>query len=452
MNSALSLCLLLVVGLVVVSVTARPVIQHIHKHHSPVPHPKMNSADRWGAINMRSIEPANALTPDFNGYGVVGIGGSIWPTSIYWALITIGTPGTAFPVAIDSGSYTLDVPLEGCKNCAQTPPNQAYNPTNTSTGSVVKCGQGCPPQSGCETFGGVKDVCVFSNTYETCVPTNPTQPCTIAGPWYTDSVMYGGVGPAEVVFGTIDTQTTNFYQFAAIDGVCGMGGPAGSTNVFSSIVKAGGVTDNVWGICFNEGEVSNGTLVLGGVYQELATAPLIYTKNVGGEQFYAMGISGITIGGASIKGVQSSIIIDTGTNDLLIPTAAYNSMKAELLDQCSTGNFTGMCNVPSDKTLFDGQCFAMTPEMAAEFPDIVLQVDNVPLTLTGADYVLQGFGSEPFQPNGNYCLGISPTGSAGALQILGDTLMQNYYAVFDVVNHQIGWAPVNRSACGTLEI
>lgn len=43
-------------------------------------------------------------------------------------------------------------------------------------------------------------------------------------------------------------------------------------------------------------------------------------------------------------------------------------------------------------------------------------------------------------------LGISNTGANG-LQIVGDTLMENYYVVFDQKNTRIGWAPVS-DQCG----
>ena len=36
-------------------------------------------------------------------------GGNVWPVAIYWISLDIGTPPKSFPVAIDSGSMTLDI-------------------------------------------------------------------------------------------------------------------------------------------------------------------------------------------------------------------------------------------------------------------------------------------------------------------------------------------------------
>lgn len=65
--------------------------------------------------------------------------------------------------------------------------------------------------------------------------------------------------------------------------------------------------------------------------------------------------------------------------------------------------------------------------------------------MTPKDYLLLG---QPGIPAGERCLGVGVVG--GGLQIIGDTLMQNYLVVFDVENSRIGWAPVNTDTCGSL--
>ena len=32
----------------------------------------------------------------------------------------------------------------------------------------------------------------------------------------------------------------------------------------------------------------------------------------------------------------------------------------------------------------------------------------------------------------------------------GDTTMRNYYLVFDLADKQIGWGPVNKATCGSV--
>merc|ERR1719377_352807 len=76
-------------------------------------------------------------------------GGAVWPTAIYWSKVQIGTPPKDFPVAIDSGSGDLDIAGVGCNGCVTTPPNNAYDPSASSTSKPVL------------PF-------VFSNSYQTC--------------------------------------------------------------------------------------------------------------------------------------------------------------------------------------------------------------------------------------------------------------------------------------------
>ena len=74
-----------------------------------------------------------------------------------------------------------------------------------------------------------------------------------------------------------------------------------------------------------------------------------------------------------------------------------------------------------------------------------MRLQGINLDMSPRDYLLLG---QPGIPEGQRCLGVGVVG--GGLQIIGDTLMQNYVVEFDVGQSQIGWAPVNRDACGNL--
>merc|ERR1719163_656871 len=164
------------------------------------------------------------------------VGGSIWPVSIFWSFIDIGTPAQKFPVAIDSGSFTLNVPTKGCQGCITKAPNNQYDASASSTSQSYPCSFG-----GCSVGSCSNGQCSYSNTYETCDPTDPSQPCSISGPFYSDVVSWGEAGPVNVTFGGISDQTAGFYQFATVDGVCGMASPSGSQSVFGQLVAQGAV-------------------------------------------------------------------------------------------------------------------------------------------------------------------------------------------------------------------
>ena len=123
----------------------------------------------------------------------------MWPVAIYWISLNIGTPPKAFPVAIDSGSMTLDIQGPGCANCPSFAPNAAYEPqksTSSKPCSLLTCHLGK----------------TFSNSYQTCDLSNPDAVCTIKGNNYEDMVSLGDLGPVPVTFGAITSQTSNFDQ------------------------------------------------------------------------------------------------------------------------------------------------------------------------------------------------------------------------------------------------
>jgi len=367
------------------------------------------------------------------------VGGDVWPVAIFWIEIQVGTPPKVFPVAIDSGSSTLDIPFVDCDSCIKAPPNNQYDPTDSSTSTTVSCDS----SFGCDSCNNGQ--CEFSNSYETCDLTNPIAVCTIDGYYYFDMVSVY-FGPVNVSFGAITFQTKNFDQFQNVDGVLGLAGSASDGNVFAALVDAGKIKQDVFAMCFNEGAISNGTMTVGGVDPTLYTGDIQYVPNVGFG--YNMKLHGIQVFGKTVKGTTTTAILDSGTNVLLISDGSFADMKSTFIKQCSTTPLPGICDVSSNSTLFDNKCFSLTPSQIALFPPIKFSLDQgVTLQITGNDYLnLQ----DPLDPS-KYCLGIRPTGPGGFL-IIGDTIMQEYYVVFDRERNQIGWAPVNKKNCGSIPI
>jgi len=361
--------------------------------------------------------------------------GNVYPVGIYWFDLMIGTPPVAFPVAIDSGSYTLDIPDTGCRGCITTPPNQQYDIKKSSSGKVILCG----PSHGC--IGScMNGFCGFSNTYETCDLKHPTDPCTITGQWFLDQASIGPLGPVPIDFGAIQFQTSNFYQFQNIDGVMGIAGPAGKTNLFNTLYSAGKVKANVFAMCFNQGSKSNGTLTLGGVDPQLFTGKWQTVQN-SGEGDYEMPLKNIMVANTPISDTTTSAILDSGTNILLLPTQAFNSMKTIFVNNCSNSHLVGVCG--SGPTIFDGACFPLTAPQIAAYPPLTVNLQGATLNVPPTSYLVV------VDTPGQYCLAVLPTGPGGFL-IIGDTIMENYYVAFDRSANTISWATVNDDYCGNL--
>jgi hypothetical protein len=358
-------------------------------------------------------------------------GGNIWPVAIYWTYIDVGTPPVKFPVNVDSGSSNLDIKGVNCSGCSKK--FNAYDPTISSTSKV-----GSPS--------------TFSNSYLTCDLANMTARCTVSGNVYEDEVSLGSLGPVRVTFGSINNMTSNADQWKLVTGVMGFIG-TGQRNVFSQLVK-GDVVDNIFAVCFNnKGVKSNGTLTVGGVDPRLYTGEMHYVARKG--SFFGMDVLRFAIGNKSgekvVRGLPKQVILDTGTNILLLPEEGYASMKQQFVSMCTDGvHLVGVCNVPpGNKTLFEGGCFDLTLDDIAKYPSFNIGLDNgASLQMHAPDYLMKG----DVRAKGNeslYCLAIRSTGPRGYF-IFGDTLMRNYYLVFDVGQERLGWGTVNHNNCGAI--
>jgi hypothetical protein len=343
----------------------------------------------------------------------------------------VGTPPVRFPVALDSGSGDVDIPMVGCPTCITTPPNAIYDVSKSSSGQTS-----CP-------FG-----CTFSNSYETCDLSDPTAVCTISGNFYQDLITFSGttIKPVSTIFGGINYQTSNFDQFKNIDGVVGLTGGSSSENLFESLVDAGYIAQDIFSMCFQSGSKSNGTFTLGGTDSRLYSGKILYTTNVGGDYEYDLQLIDIQIAGTTVDQTQNQVaILDSGTNVLLVTDEMFQSMESIFVNNCSMNPLVGICDV-NNGTLFDGQCFPMTASEMARFPPIHFRMNELTLTIQPKDYLIY-IAEQQVK-----CLGIRNTGpsSGTGLLIIGDTVMQDYYTVFDRTTNQVGFAPVNSKNCGSI--
>lgn len=378
---------LMLLALIVVAAHVSIPVHRAHHFGAPREHPHIR-ANREGAGK----------------YVNSPLGGDVWPVAIFWMFVEVGTPPRSFPVAIDSGSYTLDIPQTGCQGCVSQYPNNDYDASASSSSQPVPCSFGC---------SCVDNQCNFSNTYQTCDLANPIAPCTISGPYFQDAVSISGVsGSVPVVFGAINYQTSNFDQFKNIDGVMGLAGPPGNQNVFSSLFHAGLLADDIFSVCLHQGSHSNGTITVGGIDPLYYTGPIQYTPNTGGYQYYTMDLLDVTVGGVSVKDTGTNgAILDSGTNVLLLPNAAYASMVNVMQSNCTQNPLRGVCGAHTGKNLFHGKCYNYSPAEIAAFPPIVLQLNGVTLQITGKDYLNLGVKQTPDL----YCFGVRPTGVGGFL-------------------------------------
>jgi len=370
----------------------------------------------------------------------VPMGGNINPLGIFYVNISVGRPAQKIQVAVDSGSFTLLVPGPNCNGCPKAPAK--FNWKSSKTAEQYDCSDACP-------FCSDDNICAWSNTYQTCNLSDTTQPCTVSGLVYEDYFSIGSLSSKETTrFGVIDTQTKNFQQLYVIDGILGfsLGTTFGQVAQIFQLAKEGQIP-NKFGMCFDV-DGQGGLLTLGEPDQKLYTGQL---KNIPllQSEAYVIGLTDVQVGGVSIGLPSSSYqevpeggcIVDSGTNILLFPDEVFRALKRSFTKKCSQTKLRGMCDVSSDKTFFDGQCYTVSSQQLQSFPDLSLVYDDVPMVLPPTSYLLPKVGDKS-----KLCLGIQNTGSDGLL-IIGDTTMQQYYTVFDVDNNNLSIAPLNKQNC-----
>jgi hypothetical protein len=372
------------------------------------------------------------------------LGGNVYPIGIYYVEIDIGTPGRSFNVAIDTGSCSLLVPATGCQGCPPVSPNHTYDPNSSSTSSPVSC----DTTSECSGCSGTNQ-CQFYNSYQTCNLSNPNQVCSVGGLIYSDVFVFGPGLKGSVNFGTITQQTPNFQQFAVIDGVFGLACTQdfGQPTPLESMVQAGLIQDQ-FSFCFDKSG-QGGLLTFGGADPNLYTGTFQYTpltQGIEGEYYVSMNdllVAGQSIGVDPIvySGQYGGAIVDSGTNVFLLPHEAFRALRRSFMNMCSKTTLRGVCDAPAGQTLFDGFCFGMSSSDLAKFPPMTVVLQGpVELKMTPANYLTTQNGP------GQYCLGVIDTGYGG-FTILGDTNMAPYVSLFDRVNTQLGFAPVNAANC-----
>eukprot|EP00012_Vannella_robusta_P005916 CAMPEP_0206194798 /NCGR_PEP_ID=MMETSP0166-20121206/7433_1 /ASSEMBLY_ACC=CAM_ASM_000260 /TAXON_ID=95228 /ORGANISM="Vannella robusta, Strain DIVA3 518/3/11/1/6" /LENGTH=417 /DNA_ID=CAMNT_0053611883 /DNA_START=88 /DNA_END=1341 /DNA_ORIENTATION=+ len=379
------------------------------------------------------------------------MGGNIYPVGIYWVSVNIGTPAQALLAAVDSGSSDLLVPSSSCTGCHEQNTG-SFDTSKSSTlqsigcdNSTIKCHFPCQGQ------------CSFSNSYQTCNLTAPQQVCTVKGDLYSD--VYGqGDLTASVVFGLIESQTTNFQQFFVIDGVIGMafasGSSWGGTPPFERLVEEGEVED-IFAMCMKPN--AGGVLTLGGTDPSLYTGSFQYTplkKFFGQYILYVLDVTDIQLNNTSIGlptsdytryGTMGGCVLDSGTNTILLPAEIYAAWQTTFnsfykpLCGSSADVPAGIC----DGSLLSGTCYQYTQAERESFPQIELKLNDVTLVMNGPDYIV---ANSTDTTGAYYCMGVLNTGHGGNF-IVGDVLMQNYYVVFDKQNKRIGWADPQMDNC-----
>lgn len=253
----------------------------------------------------------------------------------YVTPISVG--GQSVVVAPDSGSLDLVVPSvdcvsPGCAAHARVSKATGYTAVNPGKQTSVAYGQGD----------------VVAEMGETAVTVGDASGSAVPVRLITEEALAG-------------------YAAAAYDGVLGMGmherSPAGGSSLLA------GLGLSSFGVCLGQEDGSAGRLDVGGPTPGKAFGPAV---RVAGDVHWALELSSLTVGGASVGGGGAMAVVDSGSSLLTVPTAVLERLYSAIgVDKLNSLQAQHQC----EGTVFDS------------LPELRISMGGVELPLRPAQYM-----------------------------------------------------------------
>ncbi|EMS47670.1 Aspartic proteinase-like protein 1 [Triticum urartu] len=317
-------------------------------------------------------------------------GGGGEEESLHYALVTVGTPGHTFMVALDTGSDLFWLPCQ-CDGCTPPPSSAASAPVqltmenkkDTSSSGFL-----------------VEDVLYLS--------TEDTRPQFLK---------------AQIMFGCGEVQTGSFLDAAAPNGLFGLGVDMISV---PSILAQKGLTSNSFSMCFGRdgiGRISFGDQ--GSTDQE--ETPLDINQK---HPTYAITITGIVVGN-NIMDLEVSTIFDTGTSFTYLADPAYTYITDGFHNQVQANRHAADSRIPFE------YCYDLSSSEAR------IQTPSISLRTAGGSLfpaIDPGQVISIQQHEYVYCLAIV---KSTKLNIIGQNFMTGVRVVFDRERKILGWKKFN---------
>ncbi|KAL6660327.1 hypothetical protein ACP70R_001873 [Stipagrostis hirtigluma subsp. patula] len=345
------------------------------------------------------------------------------PSSLHYALVTVGTPGQTFMVALDTGSdlFWLPCQCDGCTPPATPASGSAtfYIPSMSSTSKAVPCNSNfCDLQKECSTALQ----CPYKMVYVSAG--------TSSSGLLVEDVLYLStedghpqILKAQILLGCGQTQTGSFLDAAAPNGLFGLGVDEISV---PSILAQKGLTSNSFSMCFGRDGIGRISFGDQGSSDQEETPLDINQKH----PTYAIAIAGITIGNNPID-LELSTIFDTGTSFTYLADPAYTYITQSFHAQVQANRHAADSRIPFEYCydLSSGEARIPTPDISLKtasgsmFP--VIDPGQI-ISIQEHEYV--------------YCLAIV---KSMKLNIIGQNFMTGLRVVFDRERKILGWKRFN---------
>ncbi|XP_075634629.1 protein ASPARTIC PROTEASE IN GUARD CELL 1 [Castanea sativa] len=346
------------------------------------------------------------------------ISGTSQGSGEYFSRVGIGRPPTPAYMVLDTGSDVNWLQCAPCADCYQQA-DPIFEPASSASYSPLSC-----ETKQCKSLDVSEcrnDTCLYEVAYGDGSYT--------VGDFVTETLTLGSASVNNVAIGC---GHNNEGLFIGAAGLLGLGGgklsfPSQLNATSFSYCLVDRDSDSASTLEFNSPLPPNAV-----------TAPLRRNPKV--DTFYYVGVSGLSVGGESLRipetafevdtGGNGGIIIDSGTAVTRLQTETYNSLRDAFVEG------TRGLGLASTKTngvaLFD-TCYDLSSKTSVEVPTVAFHFPNGKVLALAAENVLI-----PVDSTGTFCLAFAPTSSA--FSIIGNVQQQRTRVAFDLANSLIGFS------------
>ncbi|XP_017246693.1 aspartyl protease family protein 1 [Daucus carota subsp. sativus] len=340
---------------------------------------------------------------------------------LHYTMVSLGTPGMKFMVALDTGSDLFWVPCD-CTQCApiEDAPDDSdfelsiYSPVRSSTSKKVTCGNSfCTHQNSC----GILNNCPYSVSYV-------SSETSTSGILMEDVLHFKSEDRKQeavetyITFGCGQVQTGSFLDVAAPDGLFGLGLEKISV---PSILSREGYTANSFSMCFRQD--GNGRIDFGdkGSLDQEET-PFDVAKF---HPSYNITLTQIRVGTTLIN-LDFPALFDSGTSFTYLINPAYKRLTESFHSQIQDKRRAADPRIPFE------YCYDMSPDKSSSL------IPSMSLTLKGGGQlaVIDPIVIISTPRELVYCLAVIRSAD---LNIIGQNFMTGYRIVFNREDRILGW-------------
>jgi hypothetical protein len=324
--------------------------------------------------------------------------------TLYFANVTLGTPGQSLRLDIDTGSsdlWTNSARSGLCQQYAQAcGQSGTYNANKSSTYSYVNSD--------------------FIIQY--------ADGSAAAGDYATDTLGIGGAQIQGVQFGI-------GYDSSSPQGILGIGYAANEASIPATgksysnlpevLVNQKIINTMAYSLWLNDLDANEGSILFGGVdtdkyHGTLATVPIIQEQ--GQYREFVVAMSSFVVANQTVSTSPIPVLLDSGSSLSYLPSSYAQAVFAIFSAQydANTGAAVVDCNLMNADATVDFGFSGLT--ISVEMSELVI-IDG-------------------YRHNQPVCiLGISDAGESTA--VLGDTFLRSAYVVYDLSNNEISIAQTN---------